>query len=301
MVHEEATFRSKDNLRLYYQSWRPQMTPSAVLVIVHGLFEHCGRYRLLGKHLADRGYCVYTMDLRGHGLSQGKRVWARSFSDYADDLGVLIQRIRDELPATKIFILGHCMGALIAINYNLKHQQSLSGLITSGALLKLDHTPPTLTVVKTYLLGNLPLLSSRIGIPLFNERGISRSQRVVKAYLEDPLVFHGNVTARLGLSVLKQMRLMPRKLGNLSLPILVMHGSSDLISDTDGSRMLYREAASSDKTMKLYDGFYHDIFSDPGHEKVIADLEKWLFDRVERAGYTQNRKINSTATFCVKS
>jgi alpha-beta hydrolase superfamily lysophospholipase len=272
------------------------VAPKAVLVIVHGLFEYCGRYRLLGEFLADRGYCVYAMDLRGHGLSQGKRVWVRSFSDYANDLGVLIQHIHEELPSTKIFILGHCMGALVAINYTIKHQHSISGLITSGALLKLKNTPPTITLAKTYVFGNLPVLSSKIGIPLFYERGISRSQRVVKAYIEDPLVFHGNVTARLGLVILKQMRLLPHILVNLSLQLLVLHGGSDLISDSDGSRILYRLVASSDKTLRLYEGFYHDIFSDPGHEKVLADLEKWLFKRAEQSGYMWNKRNSSTTS-----
>ncbi len=113
-------------------------------------------------------------------------------------------------------------------------------------------------------------------MPLFNERGISRSQRVAKSYLEDSLVFHGNVSARLGLLILRQMRSLPRRLDNLNLPLLAMHGTADLISSAEGSRLLFDKAASQDKTLKLYDGFYHDIFNDTGHDRVWADVEKWI-------------------------
>ncbi len=266
------------------------MTPRAAVVIVHGLFEHSGRYRVLGEQLADLGYCVFAMDLRGHGLSQGKRVWAQSFSDYTDDLEVLMQHIRKEFPETGVFMLGHCMGTLITINYVLKHQPGLSGLITSGALLTLGRSLSPLTLAKTHFFGRLPLLSSRISVPLFNEYGIIRSQRIVKAYLEDPLVFHGNVSAWLGLAVLKQIRLLPGKLGNLHLPLLVMHGASDLISDVEGSHILYRSATSNDKTLKLYDGFYHDIFSDPGYDQVLADLEGWLSAHADLAASSTKKK-----------
>jgi alpha-beta hydrolase superfamily lysophospholipase len=119
-------------------------------------------------------------------------------------------------------------------------------------------------------------LSSSVGVPLFNERGISRSQRVAKSYLEDSLVFHGNVSARLGLLILRQMRSLPRRLDNLNLPLLAMHGTADLISSAEGSRLLFDKAASQDKTLKLYDGFYHDIFNDTGHDRVWADVEKWI-------------------------
>jgi alpha-beta hydrolase superfamily lysophospholipase len=134
-------------------------------------------------------------------------------------------------------------------------------------------------VAKTFVWGSIPVHSSIIDVPLFNENGISRSQRVVKDYLEDPLVYHGNVTARLGLLILRQMQILPGKLRSLQLPLLVMHGTSDLISDAKGSRLLHRKVASKDKTLYLYEGFYHDIFNDPGQERILADIEQWLSAR----------------------
>jgi alpha-beta hydrolase superfamily lysophospholipase len=177
-------------------------------------------------------------------------------------------------------MLGHCLGSLIAINYAPQHQSELSGLITSGTLFKMGKTVSRMTAVRTYIFGNLPLLSSSVGVPLFNERGISRSQRVAKDYLEDRLVFHGNVSAKLGVSILKQMRNLPHRLDTLHLPLLAMHGTANLISSADGSRMLIDKAFSSDRTLKLYDGFYHDIFNDSGYEKVWADAKKWIGEHV---------------------
>jgi alpha-beta hydrolase superfamily lysophospholipase len=212
------------------------------------LFEHGGRYRALAGHLAEQGYAVYAPDLRGHGMSQGKRVWARSFSDYISDLERFMQHASSDLAAGRVFMLGHCMGSLVAANYAVEHQSGLSGLITSGAFLKPGASFSPVTAAGAYLFGALPLLSSSVGVPLFNERGISRSQRVAKSYLEDSLVFHGNVSARLGLLILRQMRSLPRKLDNLHLPLLAMHGTAALISNAEGSRLLWDKAASPDKT-----------------------------------------------------
>jgi acylglycerol lipase len=291
MIHQEGALFAKDGLKLYYQSWKPRSSARGALIVVHGLFEHCGRYRVLSERLARLGYAVYTSDLRGHGLTQGKRVWVKSFADYIDDLDMLASQVQTELPSTKIFILGHCMGSLIAIQYILRNPLVLSGLVVSAPLLKLPCSLTPSTLFKARMFGNLPLLSSRIRVSLFNEGGISRSQRVVKDYLEDSLVFHQNVSARLGLAVLRQMRVLQVKLSEISLPMLAMHGVSDLISDVESSRILYCESSSTDKTIRLYDGVYHDIFNDPGHERVFADLEEWLATHTSSPVFADQNKI----------
>ena len=100
------------------------------------------------------------------------------------------------------------------------------------------------------------------------------------AYVNDPLVYRGKIRARLGAELIKTMQILTRQMSNIHLPILIMHGTADRLSDPGGSQILYDRVSSRDKTLNLYDGFYHEIFNEPGREQVFADMEAWLASRM---------------------
>jgi alpha-beta hydrolase superfamily lysophospholipase len=93
-------------------------------------------------------------------------------------------------------------------------------------------------------------------------------------------VYRGKISARLGAELIKAMQALTHQMPQIKLPILIMHGTDDRLCDPEGSLMLYERVSSPDKTLKLYDGFYHEIFNEPGREQVFRDMEAWLAARM---------------------
>ncbi len=272
MKHKEGKFKGLNNFDLYYQCWLPDGSPKAILLVAHGLAEHSGRYKNLVNYFVPKGYAVYAFDYRGHGKSEGMRCYVDRFSDYLTDLKTFFDKVRKEQPDAKIFLVGHSMGPTIAIQA-VERQQKLAGVITSGASLAAS---PTVSPALIAIAGVVSALLPKMGVTVIDASTISRDQAVVDAYVNDPLVFRGKIPARTGAELAKMWKKLPEQMSKIKLPILIMHGSADRLSDPAGSRLLYERVGSKDKTLRLYEGFYHEIFNEPEHKKVMADVEAWL-------------------------
>ena len=273
MQHTEGKFTGRNNFSLYRQAWLPDGIPVAVLVVVHGIAEHSGRYSNLVNYFVPKGYAVYSFDLRGHGKSEGIRSYVERFSYYLDDLKIFCNIVREENKKAKIFLVGHSMGSTIAIAYAIEHQSELNGLIVSGTTLKAGASINQATILMAKILS---ILAPKMGVSALDANLISRDKAVVDAYVHDPLNYTGKLRARWGTELLKTMIRLQSKISELSLPILIMQGSADRISDPSSSTMLFDGVKSKDKTLKLYEGFYHEIFNDPERRQVFLDLEAWL-------------------------
>lgn len=273
MNHYESSFKGLQDLVIYYQAWLPDIDPVAVLLIVHGLAEHGGRYTNVVNHLIPKSYAVYAPDHRGHGRSQGRRVYVDHFTDYLDDLKTFFDLVRAQHPTQKIFLLGHSMGGAIALSYALRHQDELDGLVLSGASIKIGAgISPAIIAIGRLVSALLP----KMGLVMLDSSAISRDPEIVRAYDTDPLVYRGKVTARLGAELVQTMQRFPQEVTQLRLPVLTMHGGADQLTDPQGSRWLYEAAGSADKTVHVYEGYYHEIFNDIGKEQALADMENWL-------------------------
>ena len=277
MEHREGRFQGQENLNLYYQCWLPDGDARAILLVVHGLFEHSGRYTNLVNYFVPKGYAVYGLDHRGHGKSEGLRGYVEKFSHYLEDLQTFVSIVRSEHGDSKIFLTGHSIGGTIATAYTIDHQHELTGLILSGAsLMVASNVSPILTA----LVPMASLLLPKLGITTIDAATISQDQAVVDAYLNDPLVYKGRVRARLGAELIRTYQQLRQRISWINLPVLIMHGTADRLCEPDGSQMLYEQVSSEDKTLKLYQDFYHEIFNEPGREQVLADIETWLATRV---------------------
>jgi acylglycerol lipase len=273
MLHTEGKFTGRDNLTLYEQAWLPDGPAKAVFIVVHGLAEHSGRYLNPVNYFVPKGYAIYTFDLRGHGKSAGIPGYVDHFSDYLDDLKIFSDKVRTENKNAKIFLIGHSMGGAIAVAYAVEYQDEFTGLITSGAVLKAGSS---VNAVSKILAKVLSVLALKMGVSKLDASTVSRDKAVVDAYVKDPLDYTGKISARLGAELLKEIDLLPSKIPQITLPILIMHGAADRLSDPASSKMLFEGVSSKDKTLKLYEGFYHEIFNDPEREKVFKDMEAWL-------------------------
>lgn len=273
MKHKEGTIKGIRGANIFYQYWSPEEHARANLVIVHGLAEHSGRYMNVVNHFVPAGYAVYGVDHIGHGRSDGDRVYVDRFQDYITTLATYIDMIHDWQPDKPIFLIGHSMGGLIGAAYLLEHQHELSGAVLSGPGIKVpDNISRTVIFMGKILSKILP----RVGILQLDSKGVSRDPAVVDAYVNDPLVYTGKVTARLGAEMLKTMQDVTNSASRINLPLTIVQGGNDMLIDPGGAQLLYDSVSSEDKTIKIYEGFYHEVFNDPGHEQVLNDVWKWI-------------------------
>jgi len=273
MNHIEGSFKGVRNTDINYQAWLPKGEVEAVLLVVHGLGEHCGRYMNVVNHFVPLGYAVYGLDHIGHGKSGGVREVVERFTDYTDTLKVYHEMVKGWQTGKPVFLLGHSMGGLTASYYLLDHQASFKGAVISAPLVKVSDSISQATIIMGKILS---ALAPKMGLLALDTQGISRDPEVVETYVNDPLVFHGKTPARLAAELLKAMLRVTAEADKISLPFIVVQGSEDKLVDPGGAQMLYDKAGSKDKTIKVYEGLYHEVFNEPERARVLKDVETWL-------------------------
>jgi alpha-beta hydrolase superfamily lysophospholipase len=273
MEHQEGFFTGTRGKQIYYQSWLPEGEPKAVLLVVHGLAEHCGRYMNIVDYFTPRGYAVYGLDHIGHGKSEGTRVYVERFEEYITTIKTYSDMIHIWQPGKPVFLVGHSMGSLIGVMYLLEYQEELAGAIISGTMVKVpDHvTSTTVTIGKIF-----SALLPKVGIVGVEADHISSDPAVVDAYVNDPLVYIGKSTARLAAEMLRAMQDFPTKASQITLPITIVQGGEDKIVNVNDAQLLYDMISSTDKTVKIYEDYEHEVFNEPGREAVFADIYAWL-------------------------
>jgi acylglycerol lipase len=273
MKHQEGVFVGVRKTGLYYQGWLPEGDVRAVLLVVHGLAEHSGRYMNLVNYFVPLGYAVYGIDHIGHGRSEGRRLYVESFDDYTGPLGTYVDMVRCRQPGKPLFLVGHSMGGLIGALHLIDHQEALSGAVLSGPAVRAPgDTPKALVFIGRVLSALFP----RLELIRLDAEGVSRDPAVVKTYLADPLVCRGKMTARLGTEMLDAMKRIDAEANRIILPLLILQGSADRLVDPTGAHLLYEKVASPDKKLIVYEGLYHEVFNEPERDRVLSDVEKWL-------------------------
>ncbi|HEV2107643.1 MAG TPA: alpha/beta hydrolase [Thermomicrobiales bacterium] len=262
-------------MRLTIHRW-PVATPKAVVVLIHGYGEHLGRYHHVVAVLNAHDYAVVGIDNRGHGRSEGRRADVVSFDDFVDDVRALVQHTREEHPDLPRFMLGHSLGGLIATRYALRHQTELAGLILSGALIQVGGSAPALVRRFAPVMARVaPTLAVvRPGRPGI----LSRDPDVERLFSADPLTYKGRLRARMGYQIQRAAADVQTRLDRLTLPLLVMHGVDDRMTDPQGSVLVHALARSEDKTLILWPGLRHEIFNEPERDEVLGRVTQWLDD-----------------------
>jgi alpha-beta hydrolase superfamily lysophospholipase len=276
MDHIEGKFKGVRNTNIYYQAWLPAGDVKAVLLVVHGLGEHSGRYMNVVDHFVPLGYAVYALDHIGHGKSDGDREIVAKFDDFTDTLTIYFNMVKDWQKDKPVFLLGHSLGGAIVSYYLLDHQADFKGAIISAPAVKVGDsiTPMTITMSKV-----LSKIAPRMGVLALDASMISKDPLVVQAYVNDPLVFHGKTPARIAAEMLSAMQRISAEAGKITLPILIVQGGDDKLVDPAGAQMLIDLVSSRDKTLAFYPGMYHEVFNEPNRMGVLKEVETWLAAR----------------------
>ncbi len=275
--HTEGSFETSDGLMLFEQTWRPGSEAKAAVAIVHGYAEHSGRYAHVAEHFVRSGYAVHAYDLRGHGRSDGPKGLIRSMEALVDDTGAFLNRASESEPGMPLFLLGHSTGGGIAALLAIDGRLAVKGMVLTGALVRLADDVPAPLQWTAAILG---ALAPRMPVKGLDSAVISRDPEVVAAYDNDPLVYRGRTMARTAAEIMGACKRIQARMEAVTPPILIMHGAADALIDPEGSVQLHARASSDDKTLKLYDGAYHEIMNEPERAQVLADIEEWMDARV---------------------
>lgn len=269
----EGRFTGQKNHSLYYQYWLPSEDIKAILLLSHGIGDHSGYWINVINHFIPEGYAICGHDHRGHGQSEGIAGYVKKFQYYIDDLRSFTEKVQADFPDKKTFLIGISMGGLIATAYSLDHQKNLTGLILAGPLLDPESvcSPLLMPVARVF-----SLVLPKLRVEGVDFSMLSHDPLAIDRAINDPFVYNGKNTMRLGAELLKATKSLPRRIQNITLPIMIMHGTADKICNPDGSKMLFELISSKDKTLKLYQDFYHEIFNEVQHDQVLADMQVWL-------------------------
>lgn len=275
---EEGLYESADDLQGYERCFAPPERARAALLIVHGFAEHGGRYVHVGEYLAEHGVAVHAFDLRGNGRSGGDRAMVRSFGEYLADVRIALGRLREHHPDVPVFVLGHSMGGTITCLFVAVDRPHVRGVLFSGASLK---RPGGLQRLLQSLVGVIGRAFPRLPLIRLKADDVSRDPEARRLYDSDPLNYRGRMRAGLITAVGRALRHIDDHMDEITLPLLIMHGTDDVLVDPDSSRVLYARAASADKTLKLYEGLYHEILNEPERGQVLADIIAWIDARID--------------------
>jgi acylglycerol lipase len=258
---------------IFWQSWAPEEgVARGVVVVIHGFGEHSGRYEHVARRLVAERYVTYALDHRGHGRSQGTRAVIDRLADAVSDIDQLVVLAGDAHPGLPVFMLGHSMGGLLAVQYALEHQDRLAGLVLSGALAALDAASGPARLIARMLSAVAP----RAGLIALDASLVSRDPQVVAAYRADPMVHHGKLPARTVAELIAAGQRFPERVAEIRVPTLIMYGSDDRLCPPSGSVMLGERIGAADITVIPYEGLYHEILNEPEQEAVLHDMCGWL-------------------------
>lgn len=249
--------------------------PKAVLVIVHGLCEHLGRYEYLTEKLNGFGYSVYRFDNRGHGKSGGERGYIKDFQYFFDDADVIVNLAMAENKGIPVFMLGHSMGGFITAGYGIKYRNKLKGQILSGAAV--IELPLAEGVKKDNFFEKNPMAI----LPNSLSSLICRDKSVVKAYDDDPLVLKEFTAKLMGEFGVRGAAWITENIDKYEYPCLILHGGNDQIVTNECAKWMLANAKSADKEMKIYEGCYHEILNEKDEKDiVIKDIHNWIEKRI---------------------
>jgi alpha-beta hydrolase superfamily lysophospholipase len=272
------TFEAAGGVHLATERWVPAGAVRAHVVYVHGLGEHrrARPYLPFFGKLAANGYAVLAFDLRGHGASEGPRLYARHFAVLEQDVARAVDVAADDAQGRPVFVIGGSLGGLLAITSSLTPHESLAGVVAAAPALDATGASPLMK----RLLPLLALVAPRVRFdPGLDVLGIARDAETLAAYLADPLMQIGRITPALAAATLAGIERVMHHADDVTLPLLLLHGLADRVVPADGTIALHALAGSRDKTLKTYPGAYHHLLLDDVREEATRDILAWLAAR----------------------
>jgi acylglycerol lipase len=267
----EETIDSAKGLKIFVRSWSPESKPRAVVVVCHGVNAHSGQYIWVGEQFAASGLAAYALDLRGRGKSEGERFYVEDIADYVSDVAGTVKLAKLRYPGLPVFLLGHSAGGVVSSVYVLENQKELAGFICESFAFQVPAPGFALAAIK-----GLSHIAPRLPVLKLKNEDFTRDPKAVAALNNDPLTAHEVQPAITVAALVRADERLRVEFPQITLPVLIMHGTDDRATVCHGSEFFYQTAGSTDKTLKLYEGHYHDLLNDIGKEAVMTDVKTWI-------------------------
>jgi acylglycerol lipase len=269
----EWKWKSSDGLEMYSKVWAPPLKTKGIVCLVHGVGENICRYQADGEALAEGGYVLAGFDQRGFGKSGGQRGHTPSLAAYFNDIDFFLAEILRRYPEQPRFLYGHSMGGVLVLAYTPVRQPKVAGVIATAPGLKSSLEEQKIKVLLAKVLGKiLPTFSLKSGLDVQN---ISRDPCVGDAYNSDPLN-HSFVTTAWGKAMLEAIDIVYENAHRFPQPLLLMHGTNDEVAFPSSSLMFADMAPKDMVTLKMWDGFKHELHTDPEKAEVFKVMIDWL-------------------------
>ncbi len=280
--HDEGRVQSPDGVSIYWQRWLPT-EPKAILLFIHGLGEHSGRYGHPVEHFTKLGYGCYGLDYRAHGKSPGIRVHVKRFGEFLLDVGAVHQKVKENHPDLPVIPVGHSQGGLIVLMYALKFPDDLPGVIASSPFLGIHPSvrpSAPLKIAAKVLSKVYPSLTLPNNI---DPADLSHDPAVAPAYSGDPLT-SDKVSARWFTSIIGAHEKALADAPELSVPALVMQSGGDRLVDANATRRWVGAAPAKLVEYVEWDGYFHEMYNETEERRVpvFERMETWLESRLER-------------------
>jgi acylglycerol lipase len=274
-MKKEDTFEGVGGLKIFMRSWKPETTPRGVAILVHGFNAHSGYMVWPAEQFLASGFAAYALDLRGRGKSEGERFYVEEFSDYLGDVDKLVEIARAENPGLPVYVLGHSAGGVIASSYVFEHQDKIAGLICESFALDVGLPDAAALLIK-----GISYIAPHIHLYTLKNEIFSRDPAAVEAMDNDPLIANEKQPAETAAEMIKAAERLKESMPKFTVPMFIIHGTDDKATRYQGSQYFFDHSGSQDKTLKLYEGHYHDLLADIGKEEVMADILAWVSERV---------------------
>ena len=264
-------------MRIYYYKQIPLLA-KGLIMISHGFGEHLGLYEEFMGFLLKNRYGVCAYDHRAHGHSEEDRGHIDRFEFFIEDMAVVVRHLKQEHQDLPLFMFGHSMGGLIAFNYGVLHPEGIRGQVFTGAAVG---RPVGTEFIPERFFILLKRYFARVKIYPFLARKGTRN-KVFRAQLKKDLYVLKYGTVGLFCEFLHGgISLAKAKASGYRLPVFFLHGKADRIIPCSASVKIFEQIISEDKTLKLYEGLYHELVREPEREEVWQDILAWLEVRRE--------------------
>ncbi len=271
MQKTEFSWSTPRKIPLYANEWQPEELARAVIILIHGIGEHIGRYEHVAKMFTDNRYAVIGADLVGHGKSGGQRGHVDSYDDFLEIIDWLLLEAKTRFPGLPQFIYGHSLGGNLGLYYSQKRDPQISGLVITSPGLEPTNVPPLKYALGKILYAIYPRFQLTNSI---DATGLSRDEAVVKTYTSDPLV-HPYVSARLGLDLINNGKAIRENSYEFKIPLLLLHGTADRLANISGTREFVSNHSGEVQYVEIVGG-YHELHNEPNREEIFQIWLNWL-------------------------
>ena len=272
---KEETLEGAGGVSIFMRSWQPAGDPRGIVAMVPGFNSHSGYFKWVGEQFAANGLAAYAVDLRGRGKSEGERFYIESISEYVSDVDLMVQTAKSRQPGLPVFLLGHSAGGVISCVYTLEHQEELTGLMCESFAFQVPAPDLALTAFK-----GLSHVAPHAHVFKIKNEHFSRDPKVVNAMNADPFIENETQPLQTVAEMVRADERLRREFPRIKLPVFIFHGTADGVTKYSGSQFFYDTAGSADKTLKLYEGHFHDLLNDVDKELVMQDVQQWVDARL---------------------